>query len=318
MQKQYTAWVDKYRPQTIADCILPDNLKSYLSSVVKDGLTQNLLLHGGAGTGKTTAARAICEELDLNYLFINASDENGIDMVRNQIKKFASSQSFGDKNGRPKVVILDEGEYLNPQSTQPALRSFISEFAKNCRFILTCNYKNRIIEPLQSRFATIEFSIPKEEKKKMMAKQLDAACDILTKENVQYSKKVVAEVVVQCFPDFRKVIQELQKYATMSGNNIDVGILSAISDVNTESLMQHMKEKKYENVRQWVADNADSDPAILYRKLYDALYIKLDKPSIPQMVVLIADYQYKAAFVADQHINLLACLTEIMMGCNFG
>lgn len=315
MQKEYTAWVDKYRPKTIDDCILPDNLKSYLSTVVKEGLTQNLLLHGGAGTGKTTAARAICDELDLNYLFINASDENGIDMVRNQIKKFASSQSF---NNRPKVVILDEGEYLNPQSTQPALRSFISEFAKNCRFILTCNYKNRIIEPLQSRFATIEFAIPKDEKKRVMGKQLDAACEILTKENVVFNKKVVAEVIVQCYPDFRKAIQELQKYSTMTGNNIDVGILSAISDVNTDTLMQHLKAKKFESVRQWVADNADSDPAILYRRLYDSLYAKLDKASVPQMVVLLADYQYKAAFVADQHINLLACLTEIMMGCEFG
>ena len=317
MQKEYTAWVDKYRPQTIDDCILPDNLKSFLGKTISGGLQQNLLLYGGAGTGKTTAAKAICEELGLNYIFINASDDNGIDMVRTQIKKFASSQSFGDKNGKPKVVILDEADYLRADSAQPALRSLISEFAKNCRFILTCNYKNRLIEPLQSRFAQIEFSIPKEERRTVMSKQLTAACDILTKESVKHDKKVVAEVIKQCFPDFRKVLQELQKYAIMSDNNIDVGILSAISDVSTDVLMSNLKSKQFEKVRQWVADNADNDPSIMYRKLYDALYQKLEKTSLPQAIVLLADYQYKAAFVADQHINLLACLTEIMMGCEF-
>lgn len=317
MQKEYTAWVDKYRPPTIEQCILPDTTKALLNEIVTNGLNQNYLMYGGAGSGKTTAARAICEELGLNYLFINASDDNGIDVVRTQIKKFASTQSFGSNNGKPKVVILDEADYLRVDSAQPALRSLISEFAKNCRFIMTCNYKNKLIEPLQSRFAPIEFSIPKAEKKALMMKQLESACDILNKEGVSHDKKVVAEVVKQCFPDFRMTLQELQKYAIMTRNNIDVGILSAISDVNTDMVVQHMKGKQFEKVRQWVSDNADNEPSILYRKIYEALYDKLDKKSVPQMVILLADYQYKAAFVADQHINLLACLTEIMMGCDF-
>lgn len=317
MQKEYSAWVDKYRPKTVSECVLPEKLKAYLSSIAENGITQNLMFHGGSGSGKTTVARALCEELDLNYIFINASDDNGIDVVRNQIKKFASCQSFGDKNNRPKVVILDEGDYLNPQSAQPALRSFISEFAKNCRFILTCNYKNKIIEPLQSRFADIEFSIPKDEKKDILNQQLVATCNILDKEGVAYNRKVVAEVIIQGYPDFRATLQELQKYSVMTNGNIDIGILTAIRDVDVDSLMQNLKAKNYESVRQWVAMNADSDQKILFRKLNDNLFVKLDKPSYPQAVVLLADYQYKAAFAADQHINLLALLTEIMMGCEF-
>jgi DNA polymerase III delta prime subunit len=317
MQKEYTAWVDKYRPKTVNDCVLPDSVKDYLNTVVKDGLQQNLLFHGGAGTGKTTVARAICDQLDLKYLFINASDDNGIDLVRNQIKKFASSQTLGEQSGRPKVVILDEGDYLNPNTAQPALRSFISEFAKNCRFIMTCNYKNRVIEPLQSRFATLEFSIPKQDKKAIMGEQLKSACAILDNEGVQYDKKVIAEVIVNCFPDFRKTIQNLQMYSIMTGGKIDVGILSLVSDVGVDSLISHMKAKEFEKVRQWVFENDDINTSSMFRKLYDALYKRLEKPSIPQMVVILGDYQMKAAFVADQHINLLACLTEIMMGCNF-
>lgn len=317
MQKEYTAWVDKYRPKTIDDCVLPEYLKDYLNKVTTDGLQQNLLFHGSAGTGKTTAARAICDQLDLKYLFINASDDNGIDLVRNQIKKFASSQTLGEQSGKPKVVILDEGDYLNPNTAQPALRSFISEFAKNCRFIMTCNYKNRVIEPLQSRFATLEFSIPKQEKKAIMSAQLKSACAILDNEGVQYDKKVIAEVIVQCFPDFRKTVQNLQMYSIMTGGKIDVGILSAIGDFSVDSLVGYMRGKEFEKVRQWVSENADNDPSAVLRRIYDSLYTKLEKQSIPQMVVIIADYQYKAAFVADQHINLLACLTEIMMGCNF-
>ena len=305
-------WVEKYRPSTLDECILPSQLKKDFEEILKQGEIQNLLLTGPAGTGKTTVAKALCKQLDLDYLLINGSEESGIDTLRNKIKQFASTVSL---QGGYKVVILDEADYLNPQSTQPALRGFIEEFSANCRFILTCNFKNRVIEPLHSRCSVIEFNIPKKEAEVLCTSMMSRLMAILDAENVKYEAPVLAELIMKHVPDWRRVINELQRYS-VSGV-IDSGILVQLSDTSLNDLMIFLKEKNFKQMRKWVADNMDSEPAALYRKVYDNMYDYVDSSSIPQLVLILADYQYKNAFVADHELNTVACLTEVMAGVKF-
>tara|TARA_B100000902_G_scaffold395766_1_gene455080 strand:- start:135 stop:1070 length:936 start_codon:yes stop_codon:yes gene_type:complete len=305
-------WVEKYRPKTIDECVLPSELKGNFQKVLKQGELQNMLLTGTAGTGKTTAAKALCNELGLDYLLINGSEESGIDTLRNKIKQFASSVSL---QGGYKVVILDEADYLNPQSTQPALRGFIEEFSANCRFILTCNFKNRIIEPLHSRCSVIEFSVPKKEAERLASVMMARLMLILDGEGIKYENAVLAELIMKHMPDWRRVINELQRYS-VSGT-IDSGILVQLSDVSMTNLVSFLKEKNFKQMRKWVADNMDSEPVAIYRKLYDNMNEYVEAQSIPQLVLILADYQYKNAFVADHELNTVACLTEVMAGVKF-
>jgi DNA polymerase III delta prime subunit len=300
-------WVEKYRPKTIEECVLPDALKQTLLEFISKGDIPNLILSGGPGIGKTTAAKAMLDELGLTYMFINGSEESGIDVLRTKIKNFASTVSL---HGGRKYLILDEADYLNPQSTQPALRGFIEEFHKNCGFILTCNYKNRLIPPLHSRCSVVDFTVPKSEKKELAEQFFRRVMNVLVVEEVKFEPKAVAEVINKFFPDWRRVLNELQRYS-VSGR-IDAGILVDISEVNIKELMQSMKQKEFTNVRKWIVNNIDNDPTRLFRRLYDNLYDYMDGSSIPHVVVILGEYQYKAAFVADQEINMLACLTEIM------
>lgn len=303
-------WVEKYRPQTISDCILPDGLKQTFQEYVDAGEISNMLLCGTAGTGKTTVARALCNELGCDYIVINGSDESGIDVLRTKIRDFASTVSFESK---AKVVILDEADYLNPNSTQPALRAFIEEFSGNCRFIFTCNFKNRIIEPLHSRTSVIDFKIDKKDRPEMAQKFMGRMQYILTQEGIPYEQNVLAELLMKHFPDYRRVINELQRYS--KSGSIDSGILSNIAEINTKGLIDSLKDKDWKKMRQWVVNNVDNDPQGVYRKVYDALIDKVKQ--VPHLVLLIADYQYKSAFVADQEINLTACLTDIMASVEF-
>lgn len=298
-------WVEKYRPRTLEECILPDAQKQVFQQFIEAGEIPNMLLCGTAGTGKTTVARALCNELGCDYIVINGSEESGIDVLRTKIKGFASTVSF---EGKPKVVILDEADYLNPNSTQPALRAFIEEFSKNCRFIFTCNFKNRIIAPLHSRTTVIEFKLVNGQKKKMAGLFHKRMMDILKKEKVEYNDKVLAELLMKHFPDYRRVLNELQRYG--AGGMIDEGVLSNLAELSTKALVDALRDKDFKKMRQWVANSVDSDPQSVYRKVYDTLIPKVKQ--VPQLVLIIADYQYKAAFVADQEINLTACLTEIM------
>ena len=303
-------WVEKYRPQTISECILPDGLKKTFQEYVDAGEISNMLLCDTAGTGKTTVARALCNELGCDYIVINGSDESGIDVLRTKIRDFASTVSFESK---AKVVILDEADYLNPNSTQPALRAFIEEFSGNCRFIFTCNFKNRIIEPLHSRTAVIDFKIDKKDRPEMAQKFMGRMQYILTQEGIPYEQNVLAELLMKHFPDYRRVINELQRYSR--SGSIDSGILSNIAEINTKGLIDSLKDKDWKKMRQWVVNNVDNDPQGVYRKVYDALIDKVKQ--VPHLVLLIADYQYKSAFVADQEINLTACLTDIMASVEF-
>jgi len=298
-------WVEKYRPQTISECVLPSRLKEVFQSFVDQKEIPNMLLCGTAGTGKTTVARALCNELECDYIIINGSDESGIDVLRTKIRDFASTVSFG---GKTKVVILDEADYLNPNSTQPALRAFIEEFSKNCRFIFTCNFKNRIIEPLHSRTTVVEFKLKKDEKPQMASAFMSRISNILGEENIEYSEKVLAELLMKYFPDYRRTLNELQRYSRFGA--IDEGILSNIAEVNMKGLCDSLKDKDFKKMRQWVSNNVDTDPQGLYRKIYDTLLERVVQ--VPHLVLLIADYQYKSAFVADQEINLTACLVDIM------
>ena len=303
-------WVEKYRPQTISECILPDGLKKTFQEYVDAGEISNMLLCGTAGTGKTTVARALCNELGCDYIVINGSDESGIDVLRTKIRDFASTVSFESK---AKVVILDEADYLNPNSTQPALRAFIEEFSGNCRFIFTCNFKNRIIEPLHSRTSVIDFKIDKKDRPEMAQKFMGRMQYILTQEGIPYEQNVLAELLMKHFPDYRRVINELQRYSR--SGSIDSGILSNIAEINTKELIDSLKDKDWKKMRQWVVNNVDNDPQGVYRKVYDSLIDKVKQ--VPHLVLLIADYQYKSAFVADQEINLTACLTDIMASVEF-
>jgi len=303
-------WVEKYRPRLLDDCILPEEQKRVFKEFVEKGEIQNMLLCGGPGMGKTTVARALCEELETDYIIINGSEESGIDVLRTKIKQFASTMSF---TGKTKVVILDEADYLNPNSTQPALRGFIEEFSKNCRFILTCNFKNRIIAPLHSRCSVVEFKYAKSEKAQIAGQVLKRLTFILNNEGISFDNKVLAALILKHFPDYRRIINELQRYS--AAGTIDEGILARVGEVNTQELISSLKEKDWKKMRSWVVNNIDNDPPAIFRKIYDDLIEKVK--TVPQMVLIVADYQYKSAFCADQEINLVACLTEIMATVEF-
>ena len=304
--------MEKYRPKTVQETILPSDLKATFQQFVDQQQIPNLILAGGPGVGKTTIARAMLDQLECDYIIINGSLKGNIDTLRNDIQQFASSVSF---TGGRKYVILDEADYLNPQSTQPALRNFMEEFSKNCGFILTCNFKNRIIEPLHSRCSVIDFKIPKTSRAQMAAEFFARCKTILDQENVPYDQKTLAEVIKKHFPDSRRVLNELQRYSATG--SIDTGILVNMSDENFGSLVKHMKDKSFTNVRKWVGENIDNEPTAVFRRFYDQASERMKPQSIPQLVLILADYQYKHAFAADQEINLVACLTEIMMACEW-
>ena len=305
-------WVERYRPQTVSDCILPDYLKEPFQKYVDNKNIPNLLLSGGPGMGKTTVAKAMCKEIGLDYLLVNGSQETGIDLLRSKLDNYCSSVSL---LGGRKVVIIDEGDYLNPTSTQPAMRGFIERFADNCSFIITCNYLNRIIEPIHSRCSVIEFKINKQQQPKIATSLLKRVSNILNENEVQFDEKVIAEVILKYFPDFRRIINELQRYS--SHGVIDTGIFQNFSDTNFRKLVNALKGKKFSEIRKWVIDNLDNDPKLIYRTLYDNLYEYLTPQSIPPAILLLADYQYKGAFAADQEINLTACLIELMVDCEW-
>lgn len=305
-------WCEKYRPKTIADAILPDNLKATFQEFVNQKNIPNLILAGPAGCGKTTVARAMLEELGCDYIIINGSMNGNIDTLRNDIKNFASSVSL---SGGRKYVILDEADYLNGNSTQPALRNFMEEFSKNCGFILTCNYKNRIIEPLHSRCSVIDFKITRKELPELAKQFMRRVCTILTTENIEFDKAVVAEVLKKHFPDWRRVLNELQRYSATG--KIDSGILVNLQEVSLKTLMNFLKERDYTNMRKWVGENIDNDANGMYRMIFDQASQYLTKETIPVVVLTIGKYQYQHAFAADQEINLVCCLTEIMMEGDF-
>ena len=306
-------WVEKYRPSTIEDCILPESIKKTLRDVVSQNKIPNMMFTGTSGIGKTTAARAICNETQADYLIINGSDEGRmIDTLRTKLTQFCSTISL---SGSRKVVIIDEADYMNADSVQPAMRNFTERFADNCSFIFTCNYKNRIIEPIHSRCAVIDFSLKNGEKQVIAARFMKRVEGILTDESIDYDKEVIAKLVLKHFPDFRRVLNELQRYST--SGEINSGVLANIKEMNLKELIDSLREKNFSKMRQWVVANVDNDPATVYRKIYDELYNVVDKGSIPQAVLTIAEYQYKSAFVADQEINLVACLVELMAECEF-
>ena len=304
-------WVEKYRPQTIGDCILPRPIKDQLESFVTNGIP-NLVLSGGPGVGKTTAARAMLNERQYDCIVINGSLHGNIDTLRNDIKDYASSISL---TGTRKYVILDEADYLNSNTTQPALRNFMEEFSKNCGFILTCNFKNRILPALQSRCSNIEFRIPGKDKPLLAEQFLKRVIEILEFEKIPYETPILVEVITRYFPDWRRVLNELQRYSKVG--LIDIGILSLNSDTQFKDLIDILKKKDFNQMRKWVGINIDNDTAVIFRRLYDTARTHIKDPSIPQLVLTLADYQYKAAFVADQEVNLVACLTEIMAECQF-
>jgi DNA polymerase III delta prime subunit len=305
-------WVEKYRPTTVDECILPSNLKQTFKEFVKQKTIPNLILSGGAGVGKTTIAKAMINEIGATSMMINGSEESGIDILRTKIKNFASTSSL---EGGRKYLILDESDYLNPQSTQPALRGFMEEFHKNCGFILTCNYKNRLIQPLHSRCSGVDFKIPKEERPQLATAFFKRVKSILEQEGIKHDDKVILELITKYFPDWRRTLNELQKYS-VSGQ-IDSGILVNLSEVSINELMDALKKKEFTIVRKWIVNNLDNDPNRMYRLVYDSLYNYLDGSTIPHAVLIIGKYSYQSAFVADQEINMLACMTELMSTVKF-
>ena len=305
-------WVEQYRPPSIKECILPERLKSVFQAFVDKNQVPNLLLTGGPGVGKTTVARALLNELDLDYIIINGSMKGNIDTLRTEISQFASTVSF---TGGRKYVILDEADYLNPQSTQPALRNFMEEFSNNCGFILTCNFKNRIIEPLHSRCSVVDFTMSKKEMASLAPQFLKRVSNILKMKGVEFDPKVIAELIMKHMPDWRRVLNELQRYSVTG--KIDVGILTTLSDESFDSLVSMMKNQDFTGIRKWVVDNADIESSTLFRKLYDYANKKMKPMSIAQMVLILAKYQYQAAFVVDHEINNVACLLEIMTDCEW-
>ena len=305
-------WVEKYRPKTIAETILPTRLKDTFQKMVDTGDIPNMMFAGSAGLGKTTVAKAMCNELGLDYILINGSEEGNIDTLRGKIKQFASTVSL---QGGYKVIILDEADYLNPQSTQPALRGFIEEFSDNCRFILTCNFKNRIIEPLHSRCGVYEFNTTKKDLADLAAQFFKRFIYILDQENVSYEQKSVADLIMKHAPDWRRVLNEGQRLS-ISGNGININT-GTNDNSNITELVTSLKDKNFKAMRKWVTNNMDVEPVAIFRGLYDNMYEYLQPQSIPQMVLILADYQYKDAFVADHELNVVACMTEIMAQVSF-
>jgi len=306
-------WVEKYRPRTIEECILPEDTKQVFKGFLEQGEIPNLLLSGSAGVGKTTIAKALCDELGADSYVINGSDEGRfLDTVRNQAKTFASTVSLTSES-RHKVIIVDEADNTTPD-VQLLLRASIEEFQKNCRFIFTCNYKNKIIQPLHSRCSVVDFGI-KKDKQKLAAAFFGRVCEILTKESIKYEEKVVAEVVTKYFPDFRRTLNELQRYS--STGKIDSGILSSGNEFSIDKVVGHLRKKEFTNMKKWVAQNMDNEPQVIMRKIYDGLYNYFDPKSIPEAVLIISEYQYKSSFVVDQEINLVAFMTELMMRCEY-
>jgi DNA polymerase III delta prime subunit len=311
VENQYL-WVESYRPQKVDDCVIPEALKDTFKQFIATGELPHFMFSGTAGVGKTTIAKALCNEIGAEYIIINGSDESGIDTLRTKIRGFASTVSLTDS---PKVIIVDEADGLQANSTQPALRSFIEEFSSNCRFIFTCNNKNKILGPIQSRFIKIDFKITKEDKPIILGQFFKRACQILKQENIEFDQKVVAELITKHFPDFRTVLNELQLYS-VSGK-IDSGILVNMSQESFKDLLKLLKEKDFTNVRKWVGKNSDTDTGTLFRHLYDTSVTYMIADSIPTLVLILADYQYKAAFVADHELNSMGALTEIMANCKF-
>jgi DNA polymerase III delta prime subunit len=303
-------WTEKHRPKTVEDTILPTDLKATFKKFVEDKNIPNLILTGTPGIGKTTIAKAMLEELGCNYIVINGSMNGNIDTLRNEIKNFASTVSF---TGDRKYVILDEADYLNPQSTQPALRNFMEEFSANCGFILTCNFLNRIIEPLHSRCSVIYFKIDAKDKPKLASQFMKRVITILQTENVEFEEKVVAELIMKFFPDWRRVLNELQRFSAMG--KIDSNILASVSDESIKTLIGTIKDKDFKAMRKWVSDNLDNEPSIIFRKIYDGCFDAFEISSVPELIILLGEYQYKSAFVVDQEINFVAFLTEVMASC---
>ena len=306
-------WVEQYRPSTIDDLILPEEIKNTFREIIGQDKIPNLILSGSAGVGKTSAAMVLCKSLNCDYIIINGSDEGRlIETLRNKLTQYCSAVSM---SGGRKVVIIDEADYMTPDSVQPGMRGFMEKFSSNCSFIFTCNFKNRIIEPIHSRCAVIDYRIKDSDKQKLAAEFMNRCITILTEKNIAYEEKVVAELIMKHLPDFRRVLNELQRYS-VSGT-IDSGILLNISDANMKELIECLKSKSFKGVRSWVVNNLDNDPQKIYRKIYDQLYQSVLQESIPQIILHLADYQYKSAFVADQEINLMACLIEIMSNAKF-
>lgn len=305
-------WVEKYRPSTVNECILPDRLKSIFQEFVDRKEIPNLMLTGSAGVGKTTVAKAMCDEIGMNHLYINASENRGIDVLRTTIRNYASSVSL---TGGKKVIILDEADYMTADA-QAAMRGAIEEFAANCTFIFTCNFKAKLIDAIHSRCSVIDFTLRADEKKDMIVQFFKRMQDVLDKEDINYDKAVLAKIIEKYFPDYRRTLNELQRYS--SSGSIDAGIVAQLSDVRKiGDLAKSLKDKNFGEMRKWVVVNTDVDPATIYRKIYDSLNDYFAPHSIPQAVVILSKYQYQSAFVADQEINMVACLTEIMVDCEF-
>ena len=306
-------WVEEFRPDRVANCVLPSQIKEVFQGFVNDGRIPNLLLSGPPGVGKTTIAKAMCDEIGVDHLVINGSNEGrNIDTVRTTLTQYCSSVSM---QGGRKVVIVDEADYMNAESVQPALRGFIEKYSSNVSFIFTCNFRNRIIDPIHSRCSVIEFVIPKSVRPQLAGECLDRVKSILGEKFIGYDEKVLVELIMKHFPDMRRVLNELQRYS--AGGVIDAGILAQIGEINLNELMRALKEKHFSEVRRWVTENIDNDPVKIFRKIYDRVNSHLKDASVPQAVLILAEYQYKSAFVADQEINLVACLTEMMVDCEF-